>query len=148
MQLLARYEYTHKDICNKVRHMLDGMQQKETLQPHEITQITSSPAHPQSNGKAESARKTAKRLMKKAKMSGQNPYLSMLDQRNTPTQGLNSSPAQRLLSRRTRTLLPTTDDLLRPKVMDIEEGLVCKQQRQAKYNDRTAKDLDVLKAGD
>ena len=43
--------------------------------------------------------------MKKAKMSGQDPYLSILDHRNTPTQGLNASPAQRLLSRRTRTLL-------------------------------------------
>lgn len=57
----------------------------------EFTHITSSPAYPQSNGKAESAVKTAKRLMKKA-------CLSMIDHRNTPTQGLNASPAQKLQS--------------------------------------------------
>ncbi|RXN32565.1 Transposon Ty3-G Gag-Pol poly [Labeo rohita] len=39
----------------------------------------SSPAHPQSNGKVESAIKTAKRLMQKAKISGRDPYLVILD---------------------------------------------------------------------
>uniref|UniRef100_A0A8C7Y8Z2 Gypsy retrotransposon integrase-like protein 1 n=1 Tax=Oryzias sinensis TaxID=183150 RepID=A0A8C7Y8Z2_9TELE len=62
---------------------------------------TSSPGYPQSNGKAESAVKTAKRLMRKAKLAGQDPYLALLDHRNTPTQGLDTSPPQRLLSRRT-----------------------------------------------
>lgn len=32
--------------------------------------------------------------------------------------------------------------------MDIKEGLVRNQQRQAKYYDRTAKDMDTLIAGD
>ncbi len=82
---------------------------KKFSQNWEFTHITSSPGYPQSNGKAESAVKTAKRLMRKAKMSGQDPYLAILDHRNTPTQGLNASPAQRLLSRRTRTLLPITE---------------------------------------
>uniref|UniRef100_A0A9J8B237 Gypsy retrotransposon integrase-like protein 1 n=1 Tax=Cyprinus carpio carpio TaxID=630221 RepID=A0A9J8B237_CYPCA len=68
---------------------------------------TSSPGYPQSNGKAESAVKTAKRLMRKAQMSRQDPYLAILDHRNTPTHGLSTSPAQRLLSRHTKTLLPT-----------------------------------------
>lgn len=81
-------------------------------------------------------------------MSGQDPYLSILDHRNTPTQGLNSSPAQRLLSRRTRTLLPFEESLLQPKVMDIKAGLILNQQRQAKYYNCTAKDMDTIKAGD
>lgn len=57
------------------------------------------PGYPQSNGKAESAVKTAKRLMLKAKLAGQVPYLALLDHRNTPTQGVNTSPAQRLLNK-------------------------------------------------
>ncbi|KAK7891393.1 hypothetical protein WMY93_023356 [Mugilogobius chulae] len=74
---------------------------KRFSQLWEFEHKTSSPGFPQSNGKAESAVKTAKRLLYKAKASGQDPYLALLDHRNTPSQGLDTSPAQRLLSRRT-----------------------------------------------
>ena len=57
---------------------------------------TSSPGYPQSKGKAEQAAKAAKTLMKKAKKAGTDPYLSLLSHRNTATQGLDSSPVQRL----------------------------------------------------
>lgn len=110
---------------------------------------TSSPGYPQSNGKAESAVKTAKRLMMKAKAGGEDPYLAMLDHRNTPSQGLDSSPAQRLMCRRTRTLLPTRESLLQPEVKrTTSEQMRQVQMRQAKYFNRTAKDLDTLKAGE
>uniref|UniRef100_A0AAQ4PPW8 Gypsy retrotransposon integrase-like protein 1 n=1 Tax=Gasterosteus aculeatus aculeatus TaxID=481459 RepID=A0AAQ4PPW8_GASAC len=85
--------------------------------------VTSSPGYPQSNGKAESAVKTAKRLLMKAKAAGQDPYLAILDHRNTPSPGLDSSPAQRLLSRRTKTLLPTKATLLRPEVIQVSQKL-------------------------
>ncbi|KAK7899105.1 hypothetical protein WMY93_019958 [Mugilogobius chulae] len=114
----------------------------------EFTHKTSSPGYPQSNGKAESAVKTAKRLMRKAKLAGQDPYLAILDHRNTPTQGLDTSPAQRLLSRRTRTLLPIRDSLLEPEVTNNRSGLLKNQQRQSKYYNQTAKDMDSLKPGD
>ena len=74
--------------------------------------VTSSPGHPQSNGKAESAVKTAKRLLIKAKAAGQDTYLALLDLCNTPSQGLESSPDQRLLSHCIKTLLPTKASLL------------------------------------
>ena len=114
----------------------------------EFEHKTSSPGYPQSNGKAESAVKVAKMLMQKAKAAGQDPYLAILDHRNTPTQGLNTSPAQRLLSRRTRTLLPTRDSLLKPEVRDITQQLIDRQEKQAKYYNRTAKDMDMLKQGE
>ena len=41
---------------------------------------------------------------------------TFLSHKNTPTQGLDSSPVQRLMSRRTKTLLPTTANLLKPKL--------------------------------
>jgi transposase InsO family protein len=45
--------------------------------------ITSSPGYPQSNGGAERAVQIAKSLMKKAVEDGVDPYLSLLNHRNT-----------------------------------------------------------------
>jgi len=73
---------------------------------------TSCPRYPQSNGRAENAEKTCKNLMKKAKADGQDPLLALLDWCNTPTDGIGTSPAQGLMGRRTRTLLPTHEKLL------------------------------------
>ena len=84
----------------------------------EFKHVTSSPRYPKSNGKAESAVKVAKKLFKKAIKDGKDPWSALLDYRNTPTEGMKSSPAHRLMSRRTRTLLPTATGLLHPKVVD------------------------------
>ena len=111
--------------------------------------ITSSPHHPRSNGKAENAVKAAKRLMMKAKKDGSDVYLALLDYRNTPTQGLDTSPVQRLMSRRTKTLLPTTAKLLQPQNRDGQhKKMLANQERQAKYYDRGARTLPDLKPGD
>lgn len=111
--------------------------------------ITSSPHHPRSNGKAENAVRATKRLMMKAKKDGSDVYLALLDYRNTPTQGLDTSPVQRLMSRRTKTLLPTTARLLQPQIPDGQhEKILSNQERQAKYYDRRARTLPDLKPGD
>ena len=67
---------------------------------------TSSPAYPQSNGRAENAVKTVKRLIKCAKRAGSDPLLAILDYRNTPTESVWSSPSQKLFSCLTRYPLP------------------------------------------
>lgn len=113
--------------------------------------LTSSPGHSKSNGKAESGVKTAKRILRKSIKAGTDPNLAILDYRNTPTQGMTSSPAQRLMSRRTKTLLPTTQSLLLPKNIHLENEkreLRQRQQVQAKYYNRTARDLPSLSEGD
>ena len=79
---------------------------------------TSSPHYPKSNGVAESAVKTAKRLLVKAVGSGNDPYLAILDHRNTNMQDIDFSPAQSSLGRRTRTLLPMLFSLLEPQQYD------------------------------
>ena len=84
----------------------------------EFKHVNSSPHYPKSNGKAESAVKVAKNLFKKGIKDSRDPWLALLDYRNTPTEGMRSSPAQRLLSRGTRTLLPTATSLLHPKVVE------------------------------
>ncbi len=112
----------------------------KTLPRHQFDHITSNPGYPQSNGKAESAVKTTKHIMEKAKIIGSDPWLSLLDHRNTPTTGTQTSPAQRLMSRRTRTLLPTTANLLKPPIpVDVLQELATRQAKQAHYYTKNRK---------
>ncbi|KAL9970142.1 hypothetical protein ACROYT_G022469 [Oculina patagonica] len=114
----------------------------------EFEHITTSPYHSQSNGKVESAVKIAKKIMKKAKRSGQDVWKAILDWRNTPTENMGSSPAQRLMSRRTRTLLPTANQLLRPQVVEgVAEKIKVRRQKAKHYFDRGSKELPELKIG-
>lgn len=111
--------------------------------------ITSSPGYPQSNGKAESAVKTAKNLIKKAIASKSDPHLALLDWRNTPSEELKTSPVQRLFGRRTKTLLPTSAELLKPKTpKDVYCKLKLQKAKQAQYYDRGTKELENLLPGD
>ena len=56
--------------------------------------VTSSPGNPQSNGWVENAVKPAKSLIKKVKATGADYFLLLLSCRNTPTEGLSTSPAR------------------------------------------------------
>ena len=112
--------------------------------------ITSSPAYPQSNGKSENAVKMYKNLFRKAKEGKQDPWLAVLDFRNTPTQGLAISPARRLLGRRTRTLLPTHSSLLPPAFPGVsrEQSSTLKAKQATYYNAHAQRCLQPLQAGD
>ena len=110
---------------------------------------TSSPRYPQSNGKAENAVKIAKNILQRANYARSDPNLALLAYRNTPTEGVGSSPAQRLFGRRRRTLLPTSDMLLKPKtVRHMQKKLEGRKNREKFYYDRGAKDLKELRPGD
>ena len=61
---------------------------KEFAKQWEFDLITSSPHFPQSNGLAEHNVQTVKNLLKKAKESGCDPELALLEFRNTPITGL------------------------------------------------------------
>nr|XP_058940983.1 uncharacterized protein K02A2.6-like [Pocillopora verrucosa] len=113
-----------------------------------IEHTITSPHHSQANGKCEAAVKVAKRMLRKTTKSGEDQYLALLNIRNVPTQGIDSSPAQRLFGRRTRTLLPTTQSQPRNPVNPESVHLRSNQERQAKYYNRTAHDLPILKPGD
>lgn len=116
---------------------------------YQFEHVTSSPTYPQSNGKAENAVKIAKRLIKKTIKSKGDFYLNLLDWRNTPTEGLGSSPAQRHYGRRTKTLIPTSRKLLKPKTIKrVKESKERMQSKQARYYDKTAKELPQLRKGD
>lgn len=111
---------------------------------------TSSPGHQEANGQAESAVKTAKHILGKAKKKT-DPYLAILAVGNNPTEGIDSSPAQRLLGRRTKTQLPTTAELLKSQGVNtdnVKTRIKTQQQRQAHYYEKKARDLIPLEEGD
>ena len=113
-----------------------------------ITLSTSSPTYPQSNGLSERAVQTIKRLMRKADEDGRDPYLALLELRNTPISGLKYSPAQLLMSRMLRTKIPVADHMLDSQVYPAHQQLKERQQTQKKYYDRGTRELSVLKPGD
>ncbi|KAK7101996.1 hypothetical protein V1264_020291 [Littorina saxatilis] len=108
---------------------------------------TSSPYYPKSNGLAENAVKQAKQLLNKSKKDGSDMMLGLLNLRNTPRDAM-GSPAQRLLSRRTRTTLPTSTKLLRPKPLNttsVSKQLKSARQQQKCHHDKSAKDQRPLR---
>lgn len=110
---------------------------------------TSSPRYPQSNGKAENAVQTVKRLFTKCKASGQSEYLALLDWRNTPTEGVGTSPAQRLFGRRCKTLLPVSGTLLQPRHSTEGEtrAMMGMKRRQQHFYDKHTKPLQPIEPG-
>jgi hypothetical protein len=109
---------------------------------------TSSPTYSQANGCAEAAVRRAKTLMTKAAEAGIDPFLALLDQRNTPSEYLHLSPAQMMFGRRTRTLLPTADALLSTPISAGAQAALTKSKiRQAAYYNRGAKERPTLPIG-
>ena len=126
----------------------DSHEFTEFAEDYGFEHVTSSPGYPQANGKAEAAVKSAKTLMKKAKESKTDPYLALLELRNIPGEKVKSSPAQRLFGRRTRTKVPVSKKLLKPKIVtDVEQQLIDRKQSQAKYYNRGTHELIELKPG-
>ena len=114
--------------------------------------VTSSLHHHNVNGKAEAAVKMAKRTMRKCNEGNGDIYKVFLELRNTLSQGVESSPAQRLLGGRTRAFVPTTSNLLRPRGPEImtkeKQTMERNQMKQAFHYNKTAKDFPILHKGD
>ena len=108
---------------------------------------TSSPYYPKGNGRAEAAVKVAKGLLKKST----NINIALLLHRNTPQAGYTYSPAQRMLCRRTRTHLPTSDRLLDPQVVDtrvVQEEIEARRVASKTSYDRNVVHHSPLSVGD
>ncbi len=72
--------------------------------------LTSSPHYAQSNGHAERAVKTVKKLLREA----EDPNMALLSYRSTPFPWCGLSPAELLMGRRIRANMPIQKDLLIP----------------------------------
>ena len=112
--------------------------------------VTSSPHYAQSNGKAENAVKTVKRLFKKSGETGDSEFIALLNWRNTPSEGMSTSPAERLMGRRCKTLLPCSERMLKPK-FDIDKDaldLNVKKEKQASYYNRNVRQRRDIRIGE
>ncbi|KAG1696931.1 hypothetical protein GQR58_006123 [Nymphon striatum] len=96
-----------------------------------ITQKTSSPHYPKSNGLAERTVQTVKRILTKSKADNKDPLLGILEYRTTPLR-VGYSPSQILMGRRLRTCLPSTKY----------------KQKMKRYHDKHAYPLPPLLIGE
>lgn len=109
--------------------------------------VTSSPHHPQGNGKAEATVKIAKKLLLKSAEGQQDFWYSLLCLRNTPNK-INSSPVQRIFSRRTRGCIPMIPALFEPKVITNVQDTIRRNKERIKYSyDKAARSPVSLEIG-
>ena len=110
----------------------------------------SDPGHHQANGKAESAVKIVKNMMKKCLADGKDQYAALLEMRCTPRQGFPFSPSQCLLGRNIRSFIPDSQAGMR--VLSEERMMLGsklkKNATMKKEFDKRAHDLPVFKDGD
>ena len=105
--------------------------------------------YPKSNGFVEGHIQIVKKLLTKAKQSGKDPHLGMLESRNCPVEN-SSSPAQLIYGRCLRSLLPIYHKKLKIKSInddDIHNEKVQKQSKQAFYYNHNAKCQKQLTEG-
>ena len=90
--------------------------------------------------------KSWKGLINKAR-EDKYPFLGLLDWRNILSEDIGTSPVQRFMG--IRTLLPTTDTLLRPEIPQSRgEKVTTIKEAQTKYYNRNANKLSELHVGD
>ena len=105
---------------------------KNFCSAYEMKHETCSPGNSKANGCAEAAVKIAKNMMKRSFLEHEDPYLALLYLRNTPQEGTDSSPVQRLMGRRTKTLIPTVPSLLNPATQNHETFVTQKEEKKEK----------------
>ena len=104
---------------------------------------TSSPKYPQSNGKAEKGVQIVKRILGKAKDSGTDPYLALMQYRSAPMEN-GKSPAELLMNRKLKTILPR----VMVDVSATDQRTESLKQRQVSNYNKGARDLPPLSEND
>ncbi len=96
---------------------------------------------------AERGVRSAKHLLEKCARDGSDIYAALVNLRNTPRDGL-ASPAQRLLSQRTRSLIPMVPSPLTPRVEpNVHAAFFALRQKGKKNHDKSARCLSPLEPG-
>ncbi len=116
---------------------------QEFAKKWEFQHITSSPYHPEANGKAEQTVQTITTLLKKALKDEEDPYLALMNFRACPSPDGTPSPATMLMNRKLRTRLPRMNQ----EKSHLDKAILEKQQKQKQYYDAKTKPLPPLAEG-
>lgn len=119
---------------------------KQFIEFYEIEHITTSPFYPQSNGMVERTIQTVKQILKKCLNDNTDPYLAILNYRNTSKYD-SPSPAQLLFSRNLNCRIPVSKNYLKPKIYQRNTKFYENRQRAIQYYNRNAKNLKPLTIG-
>ena len=146
---LARHGINDTCISNNGPHF-DCYDFSRFVRDYGFALVKSSPYHIRGNGKAESAVKIAKNILKKKRKEDR--YVALLAYRNTPQQGDVYSPAQRLMSRRLRDPIPMATSKLQPQLtaqsVVTQNFAERKQKANAHYDKRASKQLSEFTIGE
>ncbi|XP_064622356.1 uncharacterized protein K02A2.6-like [Lineus longissimus] len=113
-----------------------------------IIHVESSPGHHSANGKAEAAVKVAKHLLIKAKKTKTDPYIALLELRNTPREDTGLSPAQMLFGHGTRSVIPNACAMQQSGESDVcSEGREKRKAAMKRSHDKKATELSKLSSG-
>lgn len=116
--------------------------------------VTSSPHHVKGNAKAEATVKIAKHTLRKifSKTDYEKNYvwcLAIMEWQKTPNKEIGSSRVQRIMSRRTRSLIPVQKKLLVHEVLQHgQEKLIYKKSKCKQIYDGRARNLPALEIGE
>ncbi|GFS05249.1 Pol polyprotein [Elysia marginata] len=134
-------------IPNKIRTdcgtQFTSQEFQDFCQGYNIQHHMVSPHHQSANCKAEKAVQIVKRLWTKCK----DKYMAVLDFNTTPLENVKASPAQLLMGRRPRNLLPAVNQLFQPRTINRKEfskQYYKMKETQKFYHDRTTRPLQDL----
>lgn len=141
--ILARHGIPEEIVADNMPYNSTEFQQFAKDWGFKVT--TTSPTYPQSNGMCEKAVQTVKKILKKAT----DPYIGLLEYRNTPVTGMSYTPTQLLMSRIARTKIPTCPKLLKPAIAtDASRQLQRNKDTQKHYYNKGSRTLPPLKPQD
>ena len=143
--IFSTHGIPQKVVCDNMP--FSSYEFKEFARQWSFEIVNSSPIYPKSNGMAEKAVGIAKALLKKSEEEKTSIAEAMLEYRNLPISGMNVSPSQLLMSRKTRTLLPIVKSQLKPEVCNVEKLLKLRQEKQKVFYDRSAKSRECFQRG-
>lgn len=133
-------------LCSDNGPEFSALNFKKFAKEYQFSHVTSSPRYPQSNGQVESMVKSIKSTIKKCLADRKDPYLALIALKNTPVNNTSFTPANILLNRDLKDLLPRINDRYRQKNKvqinynkQIKKGQIAQQKYYNKKNKRCYK---------
>ena len=121
----------------------------EFASKREFRHVTTSPHYLQANGKAESAVKICKNLLKKSQLAKSDVHLYSTTATHQQSQQIPHQPSACLVDAHGLYYIPVSAKLLKPEnPQQVPAKLIVTQQNQAVHYNKIAKTLVPLKRGD